>query len=370
MRASGPQASRARPHLRDPGSQHPDHRPRPADRRSRLGAASRDDEKKLPRVRRPLFDLAARDQGIVHIIGPELGLTQPGMTIVCGDSHTATHGAFGALAFGIGTSEVEHVLATQCLWQVKPRTLSIGIDGKLLRGRDRQGHDPRDHRQHRHRWRHRSVVEYRGSAVEALSIEERMTVCNMSIEAGARAGMVAADQKTIDYLRGRKYVPKGAEFDRGRRDGWSFKSDEGAKFDRASRIDAAEIAPQVTWGTNPGHGGRGYRQSSGSSASICRTLAQVGGGGAGIYGAQAGHHDQRHQDRSRVHRIVHQFAAERSASRGEDLKGRKVASQRPRDGGAGLAARQAGSRRSSASTKFSPTPDSNGASQDAACAWA
>jgi 3-isopropylmalate/(R)-2-methylmalate dehydratase large subunit len=200
----------------------------------------------------PLYDLASPDQGIVHVIGPELGLTQPGMTIVCGDSHTATHGAFGALAFGIGTSEVEHVLATQCLWQAKPKTFSIGIDGKLLPGvsaKDmilaiigRIGTDGATG----------CVVEYRGSAVEALSMEERMTVCNMSIEAGARAGMVAADQTTIDYLRGRKNVPKGAEFEKAAARWLAFKSDDGAKFDRALRIDAAEIAPQVTWGTNPG----------------------------------------------------------------------------------------------------------------------
>jgi 3-isopropylmalate/(R)-2-methylmalate dehydratase large subunit len=200
----------------------------------------------------PLFDLASPDQGIVHVIGPELGLTQPGMTIVCGDSHTATHGAFGALAFGIGTSEVEHVLATQCLWQAKPTTFSISVDGKLLPGvaaKDmilaiigRIGTDGATG----------CAVEYRGSAVQALSMEERMTVCNMSIEAGARAGMVAADQKTIEYLRGRKYAPKGAEFDQAAAKWLTFKSDEGAKFDRELRIDARDIAPQVTWGTNPG----------------------------------------------------------------------------------------------------------------------
>src|ERR1700731_5236795 len=200
----------------------------------------------------PIYSLGSEHQGIVHVIGPELGVTQPGMTIVCGDSHTATHGAFGALAVGIGTSEVEHVLATQCLWQVKPKTFSIDIDGKLLPGvsaKDmilaiigRIGTDGATG----------CVVEYRGSAVEALSIEERMPVCNMSIEAGARAGMVAADQKTIDYLRGRKHVPKGAEFDKAAAKWLEFKTDDGAKFDRSIRLDAAEIAPQVTWGTNPG----------------------------------------------------------------------------------------------------------------------
>jgi len=199
-----------------------------------------------------LFDLASPDQGIVHVIGPELGLTQPGMTIVCGDSHTATHGAMGALAFGIGTSEVEHVLATQCLWQAKPKTFEIKVNGKLAQGvsaKDmilaiigRIGTDGATG----------CAVEYRGSAVAALSMEERMTVCNMSIEAGARAGMVAADQKTIDYLRGRKFVPKGADFEKAAARWLEFKTDDGAKFDRELVLEAKDIAPQVTWGTNPG----------------------------------------------------------------------------------------------------------------------
>ncbi len=199
----------------------------------------------------PLFDLSSPEQGIVHVIGPELGLSQPGATIVCGDSHTSTHGAFGALAFGIGTSEVEHVLATQCLWQTKPKTLEILVDGKLGAGvtaKDmilgiigRIGTDGATG----------YAVEYRGSAVEALSIEERMTVCNMSIEAGARAGMIAADRKTVDYLRGRRYLPKGAEFEKTAARWLEFKTDEGAKFDRSIRFDGAQFAPQVTWGTNP-----------------------------------------------------------------------------------------------------------------------
>jgi 3-isopropylmalate/(R)-2-methylmalate dehydratase large subunit len=200
----------------------------------------------------PLFDLGAREQGIVHIIGPELGLTQPGMTIVCGDSHTSTHGAFGALAFGIGTSEVEHVLATQCLWQERPRTMEIRVDGKLGLGVTAKdiilavigtigtdgatGH----------------VIEYRGSAIAALSMEERMTVCNMSIEAGARAGMIAADQTTVSYLRGRTYAPRGDAFERAAARWLEFGTDPGASFDRSVVLDAAAIAPQVTWGTNPG----------------------------------------------------------------------------------------------------------------------
>src|SRR5271155_4296509 len=200
----------------------------------------------------PLYDLASPDQGIVHVIGPELGLTQPGMTIVCGDSHTATHGAFGALAFGIGTSEVEHVLATQCLWEERPQTFEIRVDGKLgtgvgakdlilgIIGRIKTdgatGH----------------VIEYRGAAIEALSMEERMTVCNMSIEGGARAGMVAADKTPVEYLRGRRYVPTAKEFDALAARWLECRSDDGAKFDRSVTFDAAPFAPQVTWGTNPG----------------------------------------------------------------------------------------------------------------------
>jgi 3-isopropylmalate/(R)-2-methylmalate dehydratase large subunit len=199
-----------------------------------------------------LFDLGDREQGIVHIIGPELGLSQPGMTIVCGDSHTATHGALGALAFGIGTSEVEHVLATQCLWQARPKTMEVRVEGELGLGVGAKdvilgiigrittdggtGH----------------VIEYRGSTIEQLSMEERMTVCNMTIEAGARAGMVAADQKTVDYLSGRRYVPGGKEFDRAAARWLEFRTDDGAKFDKSISFDAATFAPQVTWGTNPG----------------------------------------------------------------------------------------------------------------------
>ena len=199
-----------------------------------------------------LFDIGSREQGIVHVIGPELGLTQPGMTIVCGDSHTATHGAFGALAFGIGTSEVEHVLATQCLWEERPQTFEIRVDGKLgtgvgakdlilgiigrIKTNGATGH----------------VIEYRGAAVEALSMEERMTVCNMSIEGGARAGMVAADKTTVEYLRGRRYIPTGKEFDTLAARWLECRSDDGAKFDRSVAFDAATFAPQVTWGTNPG----------------------------------------------------------------------------------------------------------------------
>ena len=196
------------------------------------------------------YDLDDINQGVVHVIGPELGLTQPGMTIVCGDSHTATHGAFGALAFGIGTSEVEHVLATQTLLQYKPKTLEIRVNGRLAEGvtaKDlilyligkisTQGGTG-------------YCIEYTGEAVRALSMEERMTVCNMSIEAGARAGLIAPDETTFEYLRGRPHAPE--DFEAAAADWKSLVTDEGAQYDRVEIFDAADIHPQVTWGTNPG----------------------------------------------------------------------------------------------------------------------
>jgi 3-isopropylmalate/(R)-2-methylmalate dehydratase large subunit len=200
----------------------------------------------------PLFDLESPDQGIVHVIGPELGLTQPGTTIVCGDSHTSTHGAFGALAFGIGTSEVEHVLATQCLVQKKPKSMLVKFNGQLSPGvtaKDlilgliaRIGTDGATGH----------VIEYAGAAIEALSMEARMTICNMSIEAGARAGMIAADQTTFDYLRDRRYSPRAEQWSRAESYWKTMRTDPGAHFDKTVEIDAAKVAPFVTWGTNPG----------------------------------------------------------------------------------------------------------------------
>jgi 3-isopropylmalate/(R)-2-methylmalate dehydratase large subunit len=198
-----------------------------------------------------LFDLGAPEQGIVHVIGPELGLSQPGTTIVCGDSHTATHGAFGALAFGIGTSEVEHVLATQCLWQSKPKTLEVKVEGKLPFGVGAKDLILGIIARLKTSGGTGCVIEYRGQAIEALSMEERMTVCNMSIEAGARAGMVAVDQTTIEYLRGRRYAPKGGDFDRAAERWLQLRTDPGARFDQSVTFDASTLAPQVTWGTNP-----------------------------------------------------------------------------------------------------------------------
>jgi 3-isopropylmalate/(R)-2-methylmalate dehydratase large subunit len=198
-----------------------------------------------------LFAMGDPNQGIVHIIGPELGVTQPGMTIVCGDSHTSTHGAFGALAFGVGTSEVEHVLATQTLPQRRPRTMAVTVDGRLP-----DGVTPKDlilaiigrigtgggmgH-----------VIEYRGEAVRALSMEGRMTVCNMSIEAGARAGMVAPDDVTFGYLEGRPYAPAGRAWEQALDDWRTLATDDGAEFDQSVTIDGSTLTPYVSWGTNP-----------------------------------------------------------------------------------------------------------------------
>jgi len=201
-----------------------------------------------------LFDLHSADQGIVHVMGPELGLTHPGKTIVCGDSHTSTHGAFGALAFGIGTSEVEHVLATQCLQQSKAKTLEVRIDGKLNRGITAKDLILGVIAQYGTDFATGFVIEYTGEAIRALTMEERMTVCNMSIEAGARAGLIAPDETTFAYLKGRDYVPHGVEFDKAVARWSEFVTDDGAVYDRTVHFDANSLIPQVTWGTSPGMG--------------------------------------------------------------------------------------------------------------------
>jgi 3-isopropylmalate/(R)-2-methylmalate dehydratase large subunit len=201
-----------------------------------------------------IHSLGDIDQGIVHVVGPQLGITQPGMTIVCGDSHTSTHGAFGALAFGIGTSEVEHVLATQTLPLIRPKTMAINVEGTLKPGVTSkdiilaviakigtgggQGY----------------IIEYRGSAIRALSMEARMTVCNMSIEAGARAGLIAPDQTTFDYVKGKAHAPEGAQWDAAVSYWRTLTTDADAKYDVEVNLNADELAPFVTWGTNPGQG--------------------------------------------------------------------------------------------------------------------
>lgn len=200
-----------------------------------------------------LFDINSPNQGIVHVIGPELGITLPGATIVCGDSHTSTHGAFGALAFGIGTSDVEHVLATQCMWLQKPKTFEIRIEGKrknphavtakdiilsIIKKIGTSGGNG-------------TVIEYKGETISELSMEQRMTICNMSIEAGARAGLIAPDEKTYQYLEGRRYIPKNYdEYVQYWKE--TLKTDNAAKFDKSFTLDAENLIPQVSWGTNPG----------------------------------------------------------------------------------------------------------------------
>jgi len=232
----------------------------------------------------PLYGRGSPKQGIVHVMGPERGLTHPGMTIVCGDSHTATHGAFGALAFGIGTSEVEHVLATQCLLQQRPRTYEVRVQGRLRPGVTAKdvilgliakigvgggtGH----------------VFEFTGEAIRALDMEERMTVCNMSIEGGARAGMIAPDDVTFQYLAGREFAPKGASWDRALARWRALPTDAGAAFDRTVTLDAAALEPMITFGTNPGMGvGIGGRVPDPSAiadasqrAALAKALAYMG----------------------------------------------------------------------------------------------
>ncbi|WP_421165242.1 3-isopropylmalate dehydratase large subunit [Aeromonas dhakensis] len=199
-----------------------------------------------------LYDLNHKYQGIVHVMGPELGITLPGTTIVCGDSHTATHGAFGSLAFGIGTSEVEHVMATQTLKQGRAKTMRISVNGKLAEGISAKDVVLAIIGKVGHAGGTGYVVEFAGEAIEGLTMEGRMTVCNMAIELGAKAGMIAPDQTTIDYIRGKEFAPKGEALEQAITYWQSLKSDADARFDAEVVLDAADIAPQVTWGTNPG----------------------------------------------------------------------------------------------------------------------
>jgi 3-isopropylmalate/(R)-2-methylmalate dehydratase large subunit len=201
-----------------------------------------------------LYDLGHPFQGIVHIIGPELGLTLPGMTLVCGDSHTSTHGAFGTIAFGIGTSEVEQALATQCLLQYKPKTMRIEVNGPLAAGVVAKDIILYIISQLSASGATGYFVEYAGSTIESLSMEARMTLCNMSIEMGARGGLIAPDETTFAYLKGRKFAPQGADFDRKVEEWRALRTDEDATYDRVEQFDAADIGPMITYGTNPGMG--------------------------------------------------------------------------------------------------------------------
>ena len=284
-------------------------------------------------------------QGIVHVIGPEQGFTLPGMTVVCGDSHTATHGAFGALAFGIGTSEVEHVMSTQCLIQKKSRSMLVSVNGQVGPGITAKdivlaiigrigtaggtGY----------------AIEFGGEAIRALSMEGRMTVCNMAIEAGARAGMVAVDEKTIAYCKGRPYSPEGELWEQASAAWRDLKSDPDAVFDRAVELDAATIGPQVTWGTSPEMVVAVDEQRSRSRRRGRSREAQRHGTRAFLHGPQSRDADHRHPRGSRLHRLVHQLPHRRSARRRRCREGKtRRAKRQAGPGGAGLGAGQGAGR--------------------------
>ena len=268
------------------------------------------------------YDEFDKRQGIVHVIGPEQGFTLPGTTIVCGDSHTSTHGAFGALAHGIGTSEVEHVLATQTLIQKKAKNMRAVVDGKLpdgVTGKDiilaiigeigtagGTGY----------------VLEYAGDAIRALSMEGRMTVCNMSIEGGARAGLVAPDEKAFEFLKGRPKAPKGAAWDAAMRYWETLRSDDGAHFDHEIRLDAAKLPPIVTWGTSARGRDVDHRLRARSRQDRGRGQAALEASRAEIHGPDGRHQDHRHQARPRLHRLLHQ-RPDRGSARGREDRRRQ-----------------------------------------------
>ncbi len=283
------------------------------------------------------FKMSDVRQGIVHVIGPEQGATLPGMTVVCGDSHTSTHGAFAALAFGIGTSEVEHVMATQCLLMKKSRAMQVVVDGALGRGVTAKdialavigkigtaggtGY----------------AIEFAGSTIRGLSMEGRMTLCNMAIEAGARAGMVAADDTTIDYLKGRPFAPQGELWDKAVAYWRTLHSDEGAQFDQVVKLDAAQIKPQVTWGTSPemvvAVDGRVPDPASDQRCGQARCRRAR----AEVHGPESEHADRGDQHRQGVHRLLHQ-CAHRGYARGCGDRARQThrGECETGDGGAGF----------------------------------
>ena len=297
-----------------------------------------------------LYPMGDADQGIVHVIGPQLGITQPGMTIVCGDSHTSTHGAFGALAFGIGTSQVEHVLATQTLPMDRPKTMAVTVDGELPEGvtpKDvilaviaktgtggGQGY----------------MVEYRGSTFEQMSMEGRMTVCNMSIEWGARAGMIAPDQTTFDYLQGRPHAPKGEQWDAAVEYWTSLRTDDDAEFDAQVTLDASTLTPFVTWGTNPGQGAPLAESRARPGQLRGRGRPRRGRESAGLHGPVGRYAAARHQGRHRVRRLVHERphrgpAGRRRHHRGPQGRRRRAHARRPGLDAGARAGRAGGPRR-------------------------
>ena len=255
------------------------------------------------------FNLGSPHQGIIHVIGPELGITLPGMTIVCGDSHTSTHGAFGALALGIGTSEVEHVLATQCLWLEKPRSLEIHVDGALPHGVTAKdiiltiiGHIGTAGGTG-------SVIEYRGNAITTLSMEERMTICNMTIEGGARAGMIAPDETTFRYMRGRRYAPKGKALEQAEENWRELRTDAGGTFDKSVQMNASKMTPQVTWGTTPAMvtdvTGKVPNPDDFSDPHMRKSSCSC----LGVHGLGTRDDYTVNQTRQSLHRLLHQFSS-------------------------------------------------------------
>ena len=323
LRLAGRAGAAARPDARDDGPQRPDgrrHAERPA-RAAQLDALRRNCEE----FGVPLYATGSGREGIVHVIGPELGLTQPGMTIVCGDWHTSTHGAFGALAFGIGTSEVEHVLATQTLPQRKPRTMRSASRGELPLGRRRRrtsssptigrlgvdggvGH----------------VIEYAGPAIEALSMEGRLTICNMSIEAGARAGLIAPDETTFAYLEGRPGAPKGADWERAL-DALARRcaTDDDARLRPRGRDRRRGARAAGDVGHEPGHGRADRRRRARPGRVRRRRRARRRRARARVHGARAGNADPRHRGRPRLHRLVHELADRGPARRGRGRRAGK-----------------------------------------------
>jgi 3-isopropylmalate/(R)-2-methylmalate dehydratase large subunit len=292
----------------------------------------------------PLLALGDKRQGIVHVIGPELGLTQPGMTVVCGDSHTSTHGAFGALAFGIGTSQVAHVLASQCLLQTRPKTLEVRVDGTLRPGVSLRMSSLLSVHGSASVARPGHVIEYTGSVIRALSMEERMTVCNMSIEAGARAGMIAPDETTFEYLKGRPHAPQGAEWDAAVADWSTLRTDEGATYDRTIVIDGSALEPWITYGTNPGMG-MSINQPVPDPASLSDRSERDSAVKALKYmGLTAGEEARRHAGGRRLLRQLHQRAHQRPARRGHGAARAARRAERARARRAGLAAGEAAGR--------------------------
>ena len=316
-----------------------------------------------------LWDIEGPIQGIVHVVGPEMGVTQPGMTIVCGDSHTSTHGAFGALAFGIGTSEVGHVLATQCLLQTKPKTMAITVDGELGIGVTAKDIILAIIAKNGAGGGAGYVFEYRGSAIRRLSMANRMTICNMSIEGGARAGMIAPDETTFAYIKGRPYAPKGEAWERAVAYWRTLVSDEDAVFDRELTLDANQLQPMVTYGTNPGQGVAGDRAHPDAGRAGGPGRAAQPAERAGVHGAQSRPAHGRAAGGHRLHRLVHQRphrGPARGGGAGRRASGSRAASRRwwcpaprrsrPRPKPKGWIASSA-------------RPASSGAARAAACAW-